>query len=101
MANQVFFVGSAEFEDAFSDDIYVVLANTYYPKEDGTVWEPSDFAALRKEGKFSEKLQALLRDGKPNIGYNLGRVITRVEDIPKVIIDTLEKAYELANKPRR
>ncbi len=101
IANQVFFIGTAELEDAFSNEVYVSLASRFYPKADGTVWRVGEFAALRAVGKFSDNLQALLHDSKPNIGYNLGKAIISVDDIPQIIINTLTKAYELANTPRR
>ncbi len=100
ITNQVYFIGTAELEDAFSDNVYVILANSCFPREDGSPWQTAEFANLRLEGKFSDNLQALLRQSKPHIGYKLGEVIYRVDDIPQVIIDCLVKANELANTLR-
>lgn len=95
--NQVFFIGQMEFEDSFTDETYVSFANESYPRTDGRSWEFNDFSNLRMDGKFSEKLTRLFREGKPSIGYKMGNYVKEKEIIPQAIIEVLKKADEFAN----
>ena len=40
----VFFVGEAEFEDAFDDSVIATLANHYHPKDEKESWCSGDFS---------------------------------------------------------
>lgn len=55
-----FFIGSKEFEDAFSDEHWVRALNQRYPKADGTPWREQEIASLRDEEKFSDALTRLV-----------------------------------------
>lgn len=102
--SQVFYVGDQEFEDSFSNDVWVRFANQYYPKTSGDSWEADDFEALRTKSKFSREIQEVLKNEaglqyippKPDIGYHLSRTVTR-DEIPQQIIDCLTEANSRAN----
>jgi putative ATP-dependent endonuclease of OLD family len=100
LTTQVYFVGTVEFEDAFSDAMYVRMANSYFPKAGETQWEEKDFAGVRGVGKFSERVKGLLAKGgvpdtvvsKPEIGYRLAQSVRSESEIPKAIKDLFDAA---------
>lgn len=95
---EVFFVGTQEFEDSFTDEMLAQVANEYHQRKSGEAWQPAEFAQLRVPGKkFSEELQALLRCGKPEIGNELGRIIDAAEDIPEKVVAVMQQARARAN----
>lgn len=102
ISKQVHYVGTKEFEDAFSNAVWVRVAEKYWPKHDGTPWMESDFEAIRSSEKFSEALKTLLQKesrmdaSKKDIGYRLAQVVTK-EEIPKEICTCFEVAINLAN----
>jgi putative ATP-dependent endonuclease of OLD family len=59
--NQVHFVGANEFEDAFSDEVLLRTAQSYWVKHDGSTWAMGEITALRSSQNFSEDLVALVR----------------------------------------
>ena len=101
--DQVFFVGNQEYEDAFSDELYLKTANSYWKKHDGTVWRVEEFAELRNSEDFSDQLLKLLRREthtsitKRQIALCLAKSIERPEEIPQSIQDCFCKANDLAN----
>ena len=101
---QVFFVGTMEFEDSFSDETYLRAAQSYWRKSDGTQWELSEFRGLRSEPNFCDALMALVRRTtqsnitKPQVGLHLAKSITRPEDIPAQIERCLSRANDLATQ---
>ncbi len=103
-ASQVHYVGTRELEDAFSDDIWTRMANKEYPKNSGSEWTTTDFAALRLTDKFSKKVQRLIKaeaglprePTKQDLGYKLALCLDPA-DVPQAVTDCLEKAFRLAN----
>jgi len=100
---QVHFVGNVEYEDAFSDEIYLRTAQSSWPKADGTSWRLQEFQDLRGSADFADALLALIRNQtrkmitKPEVGYFVAKSITEVSEIPGTIMSALEHAYNLAN----
>lgn len=101
IANQVFFVGQEEIEDAFSDELYLKAANAFWKKHDGSEWRIEDFSNLRGYDNFCDELLRLVRREtrsnvtKRQLGLGLAKSIER-EEIPVAIRNCLNKAHELA-----
>lgn len=99
---QVFFVGTVEYEDLFSDDLYARTANVKWPKSDGTLWTVTDFLAIRGP-KFCDNLFNLLQNGyrnritKPDAGEAMAKTIT-VPEIPAQVATCLDHCLALATK---
>lgn len=101
---QVHYIGVKEFEDAFSNELWVRMAQANFPKSSGKAWETSDFASLRDKPKFSKEVQTLIKNEaglgyeppKSDLGYKLAQSIDKTE-IPTVILQCFEKACNLAN----
>jgi predicted ATP-dependent endonuclease of OLD family len=100
---QVHFVGAREFEDTFSDSIYLRTAKKHWPKHDGSAWTVEEFSELRDKDHFSDELVALVRRntrmsiGKPEIGYDVARSLTDASEIPDQILACIEQSYRAAN----
>jgi putative ATP-dependent endonuclease of OLD family len=100
---QVHYIGTREFEDSFSDDVWSRMAQENYPKQSGEPWVAADIAAIRQNPKFSKALQALIQfeanveePSKLDLGYNMAQFINPVE-IPPTITACLEIALRFAN----
>lgn len=94
---QVFFLGSQEFEDSFSDSVLAMVGNKLFPKESGT-WTEEEIQSLRTSGKkFSNELQFMFRTSKPSIGYGIGQALNDVNQIPEIIKQIFNTAFTLAN----
>ncbi|MEW6572172.1 MAG: ATP-binding protein [Bacillota bacterium] len=102
ISQQVHYVGTNEFEDAFSNAVWVRVAQKYWPKESGAPWLEDDFEAIRNSQKFSKELKILLQNEskkearKKEIGYKLAQEVTK-EEIPKEICDCFAAAISIAN----
>jgi hypothetical protein len=104
VASQVHYIGLKEFEDAFSDAVWARMAQANFPKTSGAAWEESDFASLRSNLKFSKDVQNLIRTEanlgyeppKSDLGYKLAQCVDKTE-IPTIILQCFEKAYNFAN----
>lgn len=103
---QVFYIGENEFEDAFTDDQWIHMIQTHYPRTDGQIWQSAHFSALRSKPKFSEAIQSELymqtgqSVSKDVLGYQLARAITDASQIPQRITDCFTQAYQFANWSR-
>ncbi|MEU3297138.1 AAA family ATPase [Streptomyces longwoodensis] len=91
-----------ELEELFLDDVWARVANKIWAKTDGT-WEPSDFASLRGQGKFSAAVQEMLQahsesgpGGKPEMMYELAMALDHKNDVPKQLRDVFKRLRELA-----
>jgi putative ATP-dependent endonuclease of the OLD family len=90
-----FFIGATEFEDAFSDEIWLEVLQTYYPVEDGAAdWTLEEVAAMHQSHKFSEALikQIFIRTGnvpasKPDLGRHLALVCKKYRTVPESFIN--------------
>lgn len=96
---QVFFVGTVEYEDSFTDELYAKTANTNWPKADSALWTTTEFAAIRGP-KFCDDLFALLQSNyrnkitKPDVGEAMAKAIT-VPEIPAQIVTCLDHCLAL------
>jgi len=103
LERQVHFVGTREFEDAFSDATWLRTAQNYWVKHDGSAWAIDEFTALRSSENFSEDLVALVRRsthkmiGKPEIGYHIARSLNATSEVPHQILSCIEQSYSAAN----
>lgn len=103
----VFFIGTNEFEDSFSEVLICRTLNKYYPKKETDSWQGRDLSNLR-EGKFSDgllslvnaykKTENLLRDycRKPELGKLLAEEISREEiESNRVLIALFRRINEI------
>lgn len=101
--DRIHFVGTKEFEDAFTDEIYLRAANQHWKKADGSDWTSEEFTVLRNEEDFAGKLVSLVRKstksniGKPEIGLHLAKSLRDVSEIPPQIKKCVEHAFAMAN----
>lgn len=89
-----YFIGEKEFEDAFSDEVWLrALQASFPPTDDGENWTLDELARLRRAGeKYSKNLLALVRRRcrggrgihKPDLGLALAAVCCE-EDVPPVL----------------
>lgn len=103
LTNQCFFIGTKEFEDTYSDADLASMANSKFPKADGTTWTDHDFTALRGADKFSEELSILItrehgngRVSKPMIAHEIAHMydMTKISQ-NTVLRDLFDKLQEV------
>jgi len=101
--SDLYFIGSKEFEDAFSDQQWATTLNKSFPQASGQ-WKPADIAALRASSSFSDDLCSLVRDRsrvptatKPDLGYALAETIA-ANETPTAIRHALEAAALVARR---
>lgn len=100
LATQVNYIGVVEFEDTFDDTFWARTSNNHFAKDDGTVWIPADFTALRA-GDFAEDVKNMLcretrsRVTKPTMGLALAKEVANVTEIPQDIVDCFDNALAL------
>jgi len=100
--SQVFFIGKEEYEDAFSDELYLKAASAFWKKHDASEWKIEEFTELRNLDDFTDKLLRLIRrethsnTTKRQIGLGLAKSIEHSEEIPDSIKICLNKANELS-----
>lgn len=106
--NGAFFVGSKEFEDAFSDEVWLRVLREHFPARDGGAdWTLDELAALRASAtKYSEALRDRVRERcrdhnitKPDLGWALGRTCKAPEDVPEALRACFQFAQQLACTP--
>ncbi|MYA49858.1 MAG: AAA family ATPase [Chloroflexi bacterium] len=99
-----FFVGAKEFEDAFDDEVWLRVAREWFPLDDGSSWQSSDFSNARVdehgmgqalENLFSRRLRS--RVSKPQIGEALARTVTD-DEIPEAIRKAVSAASDISKK---
>ncbi|MCX6344260.1 MAG: AAA family ATPase [Armatimonadetes bacterium] len=109
LSNNVTFIGTKEYEDAFSDAAICTALNNHYPLENGDCWLPSDIATLRlKSTKFSDDLRNEIRSRciirqrnntrKPEIARAIAASMGRA-DVPEDLRKALSKVRRLAGYP--
>ena len=98
-----FFVGTKEFEDAFTDEVWLRVAQERFPLDDGPAWQLCDMADARaSESGMGQALEALFsrrlhrRVSKPQIGEALARTATH-DEIPEVIRKAVWAALNISN----
>ena len=99
---KVLYIGDKEFEDTFSNEVFVRVLTEVRPKNNGTPWTVDEIEELRQEKKFSDALiKAVAEECKPNyiskpeLATALGSLI-EVEEIPPVVKQLFEKARGIA-----
>jgi energy-coupling factor transporter ATP-binding protein EcfA2 len=100
----LFFVGIKEFEDAFSDAVWVRALNNGFRPGDGSEWAETDIAECRQAEKFSvallNKVKSRVRNAevsKPDLGIALAEAVETRDDVPKAVSDCFRAAYEHAH----
>jgi len=92
-----------ELEDLFSDQQWADVANTSWPRNDGTAWEPAIFNALRAESKFSKALFEMLRVGSDNGPSSKDELVVTLAlrlgsptDVPRQLRDVFARLLQRA-----
>ena len=94
-----FFVGTKEFEDAFSDATWLRVANEAFPLDNGSAWSENEFAVARTYERgmgdalailFSRRLQRRVR--KPEIGEALASTVT-IQEVPDAVQAAMMAAW--------
>lgn len=109
---QTYWIGTKEFEDAFSNETWTTCLTDNYARIDNFPWELDHFEALRRQSarrnrdidKFSEQLVSKVRNearggqhcNKRDLGMTIGRVCP-LEAIPYPLIAIFEHAQKISN----
>lgn len=103
----LFFIGTVEFEDIFDDTVWYTTMIQHYPVADGNgSWEVTDIGKLRDGNKFSEGIQNLIeqrclwRPGKPEIGQCIAEVARELNMIPETLVSILKHIETKASSAR-
>lgn len=95
--------GEQEFEATFVDEVWTKVANEIWPKQEGA-WSEIDFRNLRTEGKFSENVHLLLKEGsesgpsgKASMMTELAAHLTDRADIPDTLLSLFRRLRKLAD----
>ncbi|MDQ5827905.1 MAG: ATP-binding protein, partial [Chloroflexota bacterium] len=98
LSQQVTFVGTKEFEDAFETPVIIAALNSQYPRPGGDSWDPAEVASLKeKSAKFSRDLmkkvktecpEHMLKANKTTFAAALARQTTDV-NVPVKIKEAL------------
>lgn len=102
--DDLYFVGTKEFEDAFSDAQWMAVLNHGFQPQDGAGdWTEAEIAGLRGADKFSDALRARARQrchdhtiSKPDLGLILGAVLTVPGELPHGLLACIEAATAAA-----
>lgn len=99
----VHYLGTAELEDLFSDDQWVSVANSQWPKTNGESWNSEEIQELRTRGKFSSRLLDLFKTGsssgpwgKPEMLTQLATSLASPEEVPEQLADVFRSLSTLA-----
>lgn len=98
------YIGSREFEDAFTDQTWLKTLEIGFPlPAGGTGWQLEEIAALRAKEKFSDALIRLIsqrlgeRVSKPRLGDALARVCDQ-DDLPATLLDCFRRISKHAQR---
>ncbi len=103
IAEHLIYVGSQEFEDAFSNEVIALSLQQHWPKQSGE-WTPQEVEEWRIERKFSDNIKAAVWEqsgeetpkwSKPLFGVKLAETCSE-DDIPEIVIEVFEKARRIA-----
>ncbi|MCK4798501.1 MAG: AAA family ATPase [Spirochaetes bacterium] len=102
--SKCFFIGNKEFEDVISDEQYVTVCNSNFPKDSKDLWSTSNFLEKRQDDKFSESLKILLSReckksiGKPEIASAVAETLNKTEigeiEVIKKLFDEIQKIIQ-------
>lgn len=96
--NRLYVGDPNELEELFSDEVWTEIANERWPRTDERLWEVSDIAAMRSEGKFSATAERTFREssllgpsGKPEMLSTLVGSLKRKEDVPEQLAERFDQ----------
>ena len=101
-----FFVGTKEFEDAFSDEVWLRVGENWFPVADGqSAWELGDFSSARtNDGGMGDALVHLFASRshssvtKPQVGEALARTVVVPDELPTKVREAIRVAYKMAKE---
>lgn len=103
---QVTYIGTKEFEDAFSSDLIASALNTEFPDVMHDYWQSSLIDGLKGEAKFSASLARSIRTStvhsrrqdakKPGIARAIANQCLRRTDVPPALMDALDRLRQRA-----
>ncbi|MDT0331487.1 ATP-dependent nuclease [Nocardiopsis lambiniae] len=92
-----------ELEALFADETWTAISNEIWPKNEGT-WSAADFAACRKEKKFSQSVLEMLQTGsdigpggKPDMMYRFSLALKDPRDVPQQLREVFAQVREMAS----
>jgi hypothetical protein len=102
LKNQVTYIGSKEFEDAFDERIVLQALNAEFPKADGSQWTSADIQVIKGKGdNFSEDLARTVRGScvlgrrndakKPGIAAAIARQCVEQGDVPAALLEVFAR----------
>lgn len=101
----LFYIGSKEFEDCFSDEIWVDTLNRDYPMKNGKSWKNADLIGLRNSPKFSralhQKVGQCIGDvdiSKVDIGRSVAITCREKGVVPKQLMVCLQQLEVIAQQ---
>jgi hypothetical protein len=102
-ADDIYFAGSRELEDLFSNEQWAAVANREWLRADGVEWMPAGFGAMRGETKFSSAIERAVRTASASApqrkpGYLLALVqgLQSGVEVPTDLAAILEKLAAFA-----
>ena len=97
LGEELFFLGEMEFEDLFSDEVWIaMLENKFSVAEGKTEWQIKDIQSLREKAKFSKAVIDLIEErccrkpGKPEIGKYIANTSIELNQIPETLIEVFD-----------
>jgi putative ATP-dependent endonuclease of OLD family len=85
-----------ELEELFTDKQWAAVATKFWPRADGSTWQPEQIRALRGNGKFSDKLTSIfmaesgLLVSKPRLVARLADTLGCRDEVPKGLVDAFD-----------
>jgi hypothetical protein len=106
VGNGAYYVGGKEFEDAFSDEVWLRALTAEFPPVEGRPsWSLTDLESFRSESKFSDALHKEVcrrcKDSgirKPDLGRALAGACCGPGDIPPVLQECFLFAHRLTGR---
>ncbi|SES10220.1 AAA family ATPase [Salipaludibacillus aurantiacus] len=101
----VFYIGSKEFEDSFSSELYLKCLNLHWKKADGSLWTLEEIDLFKAEEKFSDKivneaakLSQIFEPGKKctkeTLAIRMAELID-ANDVPQELLVLFEEANRI------
>jgi putative ATP-dependent endonuclease of the OLD family len=102
---QIHFVGAPnELEELYSDAQWVDTANNEWPRMDGRAWVVNDIAALRVQGKFSDRLKKIFwqeskvgPSSKQEMNTKLVHRLSNPDEVPEQLREKFKAVASLAS----
>ena len=103
ITSRMLYIGTKEFEDAFTNDVLARSLQQGFPKLYGT-WTTDDIKQIRGDRKISDAIGRLVHEnaspdspkwGKPELGKCLGRTCNET-DIPREVVNLFELARQVS-----